>query len=599
MLAAGLLKWGQVKQSRSAIGSSYLNKAVLLPLIAVVGLSTLPAHALAGGGARAKHLSILGPNMSKDPRPLGLLGIGTVKAGHYKPFQFTGMIARPGTTKAPPGRVHPMTVNNTALVLYDGNGTYGWMGGLYAYQIGNLLSHFGLTVTRQAVGGYTSGQLSGFACAFYVGTNYGNKLSSAFLTDVLNDTQPFCWMGYNLWELAWNASQTGWNNTFANNFGFEFSYLDGTGYPNVIYKGTTLTKQQFDPVQGDTYICNSQIANVLATSTNGTSTEPYITRGANFWYVADNPLEYVPTDRGDDRYLAFCDILNDITGIPMPHANQAALRIEDVSAICDDASLRSIADTLYALNVPYVICVIPDYMDPLGVYNNGTPLEIQMQNSPSFIADLLYMQAEGGQIIMHGVTHQYSNVANPVNGVSADDVEFFVVQYVNGVETAIGPVPNDSSSWCTDRLESGFTMMTQGGFNRVVGWNTPHYFATPTDYKVFAKQFDFCMDRALTFATDNASNLHYLIQPSPFVYVDEYGNVRVPETLGYCDPNGTSGIVNLPANMIGYANAVKCVRGGWASGYYHWFLGTTMLQQLVSGVQAAGFQYVMPSSSVQ
>lgn len=515
---------------------------------------------------------------------------------------FSGMIARPGTTAYRPleGQTAMATaVNRTALVMYDSSGTYGWMGSLYAYQIGNLLSHFGLTVTRQGVEKYTTGELANYGCAFYVGTSYGNKLPTAFLNDVVSNTLPFCWMGYNLWEAAWNSKQTAWNAAFTAAFGFQFSYLDGTGYPDVIYKGTTLTKQQFDPTQGDTAICNAQMASVLATSTNGTQTEPYITRGANFWYVGDNPLEYVPTDRGDDRYLAFCDILNDITGIPMPHAQQAALRIEDVSAICESASLRSIADTLYALNVPYVVCVIPDYMDPLGVYNNGTPLEIQMQNSPQFISDLLYMQAEGGQIIMHGVTHQYSNVANPVNGVSADDVEFFLVQYINGVETAVGPLAEDSTTWVTNRLESGFTMMTEGGFNRVVGWNTPHYFATPIDYKVFAKQFDYCMDRALTFATDNASTLHYLIQPSPYVYVDEYGNVRVPETIGYCDPEGTSGIVNLPANMIGYANAVKCVRGGWASGYYHWFLGTTMLQQLVQGIQAAGFTYQTPSSSVQ
>lgn len=572
-----------------------MNCLVALSLIAITG----------GHSQKLKPsgpLSLFGPNMSKSktPRPLGVNGVKTISAGKYKKSDFDGKISRPGTTPAPVARGKANALySSTALVLYDSSTTYGWIGGMYAYQIGNLLSHFGMTVTRQTVESYKSGTLSNYNCAFYVGTIYGNKLPTAFKTDVVANTLPFCWMGYNIWEVAWNTAQTGWNNSFATNFGFEFSYLDGTGYPNVVYKGTTLTKQQLDPVQGDVSIVNSQIASVLATSTNGSTSAPYITRGANFWYIADNPLEYVPTNRGDDRYLAFSDILNDITGVPEPHAKQAALRIEDVSAICPSATLRSIADTLYANGVPYVVCVIPDYMDPLGVYNNGTPLEIQMQNSSQFVSDLEYMQAEGAQIIMHGVTHQYSNVANPVNGVSADDVEFFIVQYINGVEQAVGPLPTDSSSWVTARLKTGFTMMSESGFNRVVGWNTPHYFATPTDYKVFAAQFDYCMDRALTFASDNASNLHYLIQPSPYVYTDEYGNVRVPETIGYCDPNGTSGLVNLPANMVGYANAVSCVRGGWAGMYYHWFLGTTMLQKLVQGIQAAGFTFQIPSSSVQ
>ena len=298
--------------------------------------------------------------------------------------------------------------------------------------------------------------------------------------------------------------------------------------------------------------------------------------------------------------LAFADILSDTTSSVPDTTMRAVLRIEDVSAACDSASLRGIADLLYAENIPYVVCVIPDYKDPLGVFNNGVPLEMQVQTQPQFISDLQYMQSEGAQIIMHGDTHQYGTVPNPVNGVSAADVEFMVVTYdSNGNEVVDGPVPTDSTSWCTTRVKAGLAMMKEGGFPRVNGWNTPHYFATPTDYKVFGTVFNFAMDRCLTYAQDSAANLHYLIQPSPYVYTDEYNNVRVPETLGYCDPTGTSGLINLPPNMIGYANAVTCVRGGWAGMYYHWFLGTTYLSQLVSGIQAAGYTFVNPSASVQ
>lgn len=534
------------------------------------------------------------------PGPLGIHGVGTIKSGAYKPAEFEGVIARPGTTPAPAVNGKRAMTSKTALVVYDSNGTYGWIGALYAYQIGNLLTHFGVTVTRHGVESYKVGELAGYDCGFYCGTIYYNPIPKAFVSDVVSNTKPFCWMGYNLWDVAWTPAQTAWNTTFTNNFGFQFYYLDSTGYPNVTYKGTTLTKQQYDTTQGDTIVCNPLTASVLATSTNGTTTQPYIIRGANFWYVADNPLEYVPTDRGDDRYLAFCDILNDITGNPEPTTKQAAIRIEDVSAICDTASLRGIADTMYANNAPFVVCVIPDYKDPLGVFNNGTPLEIQMQNSPQFISDLKYMQSKGGQLIMHGVSHQYSNVPNPDNGVSAEDVEFFLVQFnSSGVEQAVGPLPVDSASWVNTRIKSGMSMVTSAGFAKPTGWNSPHYFATPTDYKEFAKDFQYSMDRVLTFATDNSSNLHYLIQPSPYTFTDEYGNFRVPETMGYCDPYGTSGLVNLPSNMVGYANAISCVRGGWAGMYYHWFLGTANLQQLVQGVQAAGYTFVNPSSSVK
>jgi len=584
-----------------------LNSLLVFSLIAGIGGGTAqpvqPPSPVQSSFVQAKQptgpLSVLGPNMAKNPRPLGILGVKEI-SGKYNLSDFVGSIAREGTTHATAKGQFQKRAVITALVLYDGGGTYGWIGSLYAYQIGNLLNHFGVSVTRKNVSNYTKGDLGIYTCAFYVGSQYGYTLPSSFKTEVVANTKPFCWLGYNLWEVAWNAAQTGWNNAFETNFGFEFSYLDGTGYPNVLYKGTTLTKQQFNPVQGDVTVWNPAIASVLATSTNGSGSQPYITRGANFWYVADNPLEYVPTNRGDDRYLAFCDILNDITGVPMPDNKPAIIRIEDVSAICDSKSLRGLADVMAANNAPFVVCVIPDYMDPLGVYNNGTPLEIQMQNSAQFISDLQYMQSKGGQLIMHGVSHQYSNVANPVNGVSAIDVEFFRVSIdANGVEQAIGPVTEDSTSWVTNRLAKGFSMMNKAGFASPLGWNTPHYFATPVDYKVFEKDFWFSMDRVLTYATNNASKLQYLIQPSPYTFIDEYANYRLPETIGYCDPNGTSGIINLPANMVGYANAVKCVRGGIAGMYYHWFLGPTMLDQLVKGVQAAGFTFTNPSYTLQ
>ena len=403
--------------------------------------------------------------------------------------------------------------------------------------------------------------------AYYIGTTYYNSIPAAFKTDFMTNNNPFCWMGYNMWSVAWTKNQQNWNSAFTNKYGFQFAYLDGNAYPTVNYKNSTLscTRSQYDPGQADTVILDPTKATVLATSTDGVNTVPYITKSGNLWVVADNPLEYVSYNQGDDRMLAFSDILTDTTGQIPSNQHRAVLRIEDVSAACDSASLRGIADVLYAEQIPYVVCVIPDYKDPLGIYNGGIPQEIQVQNSPQFISDLQYMQARGGQLIMHGVSHQYSNVPNPVNGVSATDVEFFRVGTdINGNQVDLGPLPEDSTSWVTNRLKSGFSMMSQAGLGTPTGWNSPHYYATPTDYKVFAKQFSYSLDRVLTFAKDQNGNLQYLIQYAPYVTHDEYGNQRIPETLGYYDPNGTNGRVNLPSDMIYYAQQIKCVRDGWA-----------------------------------
>jgi len=584
-----------------------LNSLLAVALIGIGGgqSAKLPTQNVTSGNQKYSlkqpgKLNVLGPHMHGKPGPWGLLGVHSVPKKNFNLNEFKPYLAGPGTTVANTNNHRSFTATPTALVLYDANGTYGWIGALYAYQIGNMLTHFGVTVTRKGIESYKTGDLANYSSAYYIGTTYYNSIPKSFKTDFIANDNPFCWMGYNIWSVAWNASGSAWNSAFTNKWGFQFAYLDGTGYPTVNYKNSTLTctRAQYDPQQGDTTILDPTLASAVATATDGTNVVPYITRSKNLWYVADNPLEYVSYNRGDDRMLAFADVLSDVTGIVTTTDMRAVLRIEDVSAICDSASLRGIADTLYAEGIPYVVCVIPDYKDPLGVFNGGVPLEIQLQNSPTFIADLQYMQSKGAQLIMHGVSHQYSNVPNPVNGVSAADVEFFrVTTDANGNQVDVGPVTEDSTSWVTSRLATGFSMFKSAGLAKPTGWNSPHYYGTPTDYKVFAKDFTYSLDRVLTFATDQNKNLQYLIQYSPYVIHDEFGNHRIPETLGYYDPNGTNGRVNLPTDMIYYAQQIQCVRGGWAGCYYHWFLGTDALKQLVDGIKGLGYTFVDPSKN--
>ena len=41
------------------------------------------------------------------------------------------------------------------------------------------------------------------------------------------------------------------------------------------------------------------------------------------------------------------------------------------------------------------------------------------------VGALKYMQTHGGTLLEHGYTHQFGNVANPYDGVSANDFEFY------------------------------------------------------------------------------------------------------------------------------------------------------------------------------
>src|SRR5262249_23843259 len=152
------------------------------------------------------------------------------------------------------------------------------------------------------------------------------------------------------------------------------------------------------------------------------TTFPWALRSKNLTYVGEIPFAYMTAN---DRYLAFADFLFDALAPATAERHRALVRIEDVSAVEDPAALRAIADYLSSQMIPFSVAVIPKYVDPLGVYNDGVPETHRLSAFGSVTNALRYMMLKGGKLIMHGDTHQYSNVANPYDGVSADDVEFY------------------------------------------------------------------------------------------------------------------------------------------------------------------------------
>ena len=532
------------------------------------------------------------------PKPLGLIGVQSTPANMYNAAATKKILdsLKSGSMGTSQARLAP---GDTVNVYYDSTGTYGWLGQLYSIQMANLLSHFNVKVNRLPVEQYTAGSMNNAIATFYLGVLYNNPLPTAFKTDAMSTTKPLCWMGYNLWQIAWNADNS-WNTNFVNKFGMTFYFMDTLGYPTVSYKGQTLQKLQYDTTEGRVEITDTTKATRVATSTrpDGISIG-YITKGANLWYVADNPFMYTTYNSNDDRILAFEDNIHDVLGSTAGVDHRAIIRVEDVSPDVPPATLNKIADTMAALNVPFVVSVIPSFQDPLG-NETGKPQAFTMTSKPAFITALKYMQSKGGQIIMHGYTHQYSNLPNPYNAESADDFEFFrVTQNANGTQSYQGPVAEDTSAWAANRLTQGLNLLKNAGFTSVTGWVTPHYLASPTDYVEFQKKFAYSICRGTTFAQDTTGALKYVNQHSPWVYTDNFGMKRIPETIGYMDTDVYQGIPpHLPADLIKYAQANSVVRDGFAGMYYHWYLDTSLLTQLVTGVKALGYRFVMPAATL-
>ncbi len=489
----------------------------------------------------------------------------------------------------------PPPGTNTVLILYDGSSEFGWVGELNSTLLGNLLGHFPLPWRKMPVENYQARDLAGHRLVFYLGTEFDNALPEAFLEDVRATTKTVCWMKYNLWQLQGDTNSL---PAFEAKYGFRFQFMDAGGFTNVAYKGETFSRHPDEIELGRTTIVNDALASAPATASrregsNVVEVIPYVVRGSNLWYVGDVPFTYISEE---DRYLAFADLLHDIVGIDHPENHRAIIRLEDVDPVYPTELLRAAADYLHSQRIPFAMAVVPVYADPLGYYNDGQPERVEMARAPHFVEALRYMIGRGGQLVMHGYTHQYDDALNPFTGVTGDDYEFFRVTYdaqTNLVDFM--PLPEDSRQWAQGRIRAGLHQFEQARLTPVA-WETPHYGASALDYLVFAETFPLTIQRALYF--DAAG--HVAGQFFPYVIErDVYGQKIMPENLGNVDPEQWSLYPpRLPQDLIRAARKNRVVRDGWASGFFHPYLDLTYLMEVVEGVKALGYTYVPLSDTV-
>jgi uncharacterized protein YdaL len=486
------------------------------------------------------------------------------------------------------------------LILHDSSGAFGWIGGLHSRMLANLIGHFDLRVQVSPIENYQAGDMSSARAVFYLGSTYNTPLPSAFKQDVLATTKPVCWFKYNLWQVGGAA--------FEARHGFRFDYLDQSGFHAVRYQGETLHKNQLDPELGSTTILNSALASVVSVACREDAVDclPYIVRSGHFWYVADSPFGFIDEE---DRYLIFADLLHDILGVDHLESHRAIIRLEDVNPTSSPEVLRKIADYLSAEEVPFLVSVIPVYRDPFGTYNNGVPKTVSVSQSPEFQETLRYMIGKGGQIVLHGYTHQYGEVPNPYSGASADDYEFLRVTFNSDGQIAeFQPVAEDSYQWAQSRVNGALRELRKAGL-RAAAWATPHYAASPVDYQAFGTRFPLTIQRVLYFGeTGNVSvkrggwnrrsapgtTSQMVSQFFPYtIQQDIYGQKVVPENLGNVNMtvvNGSPG--SSLAGMIRIAGKNKVIRDGWASGFFHPYLDLALLQELVAGIKAEGYTFV-------
>jgi uncharacterized protein YdaL len=495
---------------------------------------------------------------------------------------------------------------------------------MYAMAAGNLASHFG-KVTAEPVASYVAGQVGNYTATIYLGSTYNEPVPAAFLNDVLSTTHPVIWAGSNIWQLTGTEGSAA-DTAFKSVYGWDpsNSYIDTTDNPvTVSYKGQTLSRNAGNGADVlAPAITNASLVSVLAQAnctatcapiaqTTGTSF-PWAIRSSNLTYVGEIPFSYISES---DRYLAFSDLLFPALMPGAATTHQGLVRLEDVDPTANPTVLRQFADYLSSQHVPFSVAVIPQYTDPKGTYNGGRPQTVTLAQAPAVVSALKYMQSKGGTIIEHGNTHQYSNVANPYNGVTGDDAEFFRAQCSTTQTppyqfhspclntdwvTWTGPLPGDSSTWAAGRATAGRKLFTQAGLAAPTIWETPHYFASAADYAGIDSVYATRYERELFVSGQlSGSPLDYsriFGQFFPYVVNDVYGEKIIPEDLGNYEPTTeNNNPPRTPADIIHNAQVNLAVTQGVASFFFHPTYSLTYLQQIVTGIKSLGYTFVAPA----
>lgn len=503
------------------------------------------------------------------------------------------VVSNSGTFKKPlPPPPPTPTPTTKTLVLHDAGGQWGWLGEKYAVAAGNLASHFGAW-TAKPVSMYTAGEMANYDAVIYLGSSWDEPIPTAFLDDTLAGRSQVVWANWNIWQL------TSRDPNFAARYGWKDGYLDHGDISTVEYKGRSFTRYVDNRAVMDYSFLDRSKVTVLAEAVRADGYRfPWAVRSNNLTYIGEIPFSYMSET---DRYLIFSDLLFDSLAPGTPERHRALVRLEDVGCDSDPQDLLAISDYLSSKSIPFTFGVYPVFRNPNGTDNNGIPQTIRLGDRECRpVKDAIRtMIRDGGTMLMHGYTHQFDGIAaNPYNGRSGDDFEFFTAHVDEQDYVRFdGPVPGDSYEWALGRLDASAAEFKRAGFDTPTIFEFPHYAGSSEDYRAVNTRFDVRYERSLYF--DNVlrggtvDHSRMMGQFFPYNVNDVYGTRVIPENIGNIETESYNHHpITLPSELVRRAELNLAVRDGFASFFYHPHLGVDLLRQTVEGIEGLGYRFV-------
>jgi uncharacterized protein YdaL len=475
------------------------------------------------------------------------------------------------------------------LILHDRGHVGSDAGAAYATLMANLASHFGPVEVARA-SSYRPGDMLSHDLLVYVGTGYGEKLPNALLRDVNSGDRPVLWLKQNIDQLAPEE-------TFYRTYGWLWNDFDGPRRFEIRYKRARLKPSDAGAGLTTVFKLDRNRVRVLATAEAAGKSFPWAVHSKQLTYIADLPLG---SNLTQDASLALTDLLHDLVPGADPailDRRRALVRIEDIGPMSDPEHLKDIAEAMKGQGVPYSIAVYPVYVGPII---RGRQKTVRLADRPEVVRAIVEMLDGGATLVLHGYSHQFGNRKNPLSGESGADYEFFLAHLdARGNVEYEGAVPGDSEGWAANRLDQALEELRLAGLPRPRLFNVPHYAASPVGYAAINSRFPARYDRGTYFAPDwdgTAPPSTYMSQQAaPYLIRDGYGSLVVPENLGYVsDPSRNTSGPNTKSDVLAGAAVLLSVRDSVASFFYHPFLGSGNLLDIVGEMRRMGYTFVSP-----
>lgn len=384
--------------------------------------------------------------------------------------------------------------------------------------------------------------ISRYEYVFYIGDKK-QDLPDSFLKDIAKNREiTVVWIRWNIEELLRRYSHLYPFKVFPERSDFKW----------LSYGGETYIREDLEEVP------IIEVADWDKVETTGVlksdkSHTPFAVHAGNLWYFPDAPFEGMP-------YLVFADILHDVFDEPHQVDHRFYVRLEDIHPLRDPGKLRSICRKLHKLKIPFSMGIIPQYWKP------EADKPVKLKDKPYLINALKECASCGGSFIMHGYTHQWKKE-------TGEGHEFW-------------DVPNDqpifeyTESTIREKMRRGIRELAELGIYPIA-WETPHYAASEMNYKIISQYFSTAVEQR------QVSNRTYeKTQTFPYIARDVYGQLIIPENLGYINLETGETI----EQKVQWALPYLSIRDSIVGVFYHPYFKPEYLIELIGKLKHLGFE---------